>query len=256
MTKSLVAALAATFLLTTATLAQDASTGLTLNGPSSEVETGSSSVMPTSDVLSSYTRVDTDRLSSKIVGSPVYSSTAADAEKFGDIKDLILDANGQIVAVVIGVGGFLGLGEKNVAVNYSALQWTVAADNTERYVLATTKDALTNAPDFQTVDDEPGDASASAGGDTSAMTTAPMDSSMMDSSAMSSTMAPATDTTSSAMDTMSSAMSAPMDTTSSMMSSGAAMGSSAMDSMSSMGSSAMDSMSTSTSMAPATSSAM
>ncbi len=107
------------------------------------------------DISTGYAPVDTDRLATKIIGSPVYDGTAADANNLGKISDLVLDNNGDVAAVVIGVGGFLGLGEKQVAVDYSTLQWTVAADNTERFVLQTTKDQLTAAPDFKTVDDQP-----------------------------------------------------------------------------------------------------
>jgi hypothetical protein len=109
-----------------------------------------------------YTQVDTDRLATKIIGSPVYASAAADAENFGNITDLVLDQNGEIAAVVLGVGGFLGIGEKQVAVDFSALQWVVAADNTERFTLATTKDELTSAPDFTTADDQPAQSNAPA----------------------------------------------------------------------------------------------
>lgn len=42
-------------------------------------------------------------------------------ENLGSINDIILDEQGRAVAVVIGVGGFLGMGEKNVAVEFSAL---------------------------------------------------------------------------------------------------------------------------------------
>jgi PRC-barrel domain protein len=107
------------------------------------------------EILSGYTQVDSDRLATKIIGSPVYDGTGTDANNLGKITDLVLADNGQVAAVVLGVGGFLGLGEKQVAVDYAALKWTVAADNTERFVLQTTKDELTNAPDFKTVDDQP-----------------------------------------------------------------------------------------------------
>ena len=80
--------------------------------------------------------------------------------KLGTINDLILNQNGEVAAVVIGVGGFLGIGEKNVAVDFSALQWVVAADNTERFVLETNVETLTSAPDFQVVDDNPADGSS------------------------------------------------------------------------------------------------
>ena len=122
------------------------------------------------DIGAGYTRVDTDRLASKIIGSPVYDGTAADANNLGKINDLVLNQNGQIAAVVLGVGGFLGIAEKQVAVDFSALQWVVAADNTERFVLQTTKDQLSNAPDFKTVDDQPsGDTPAPADASSSAM---------------------------------------------------------------------------------------
>jgi len=107
------------------------------------------------DITTGYTQVDTDRLASRIVGQPVYDGTAADANNLGNINDLVLDANGDVAAVVVGVGGFLGLGEKQVAVDYAALQWVIAADNTERFVIETTVEALTAAPDFVTVDDNP-----------------------------------------------------------------------------------------------------
>src|SRR5262249_2290364 len=106
-------------------------------------------------ILSGYTTVDTDRLASKITGQPVYDGKAKDSNNLGDIKDLVLGDNGQVAAVIVGVGGFLGIGEKQVAVDFGALQFVVADDNTERYVLQTTKDELTNAPDFKTVDDNP-----------------------------------------------------------------------------------------------------
>ena len=112
------------------------------------------------DVLAGYSVVDSDMLVSRILNLPVYNGTEDGAEQIGTINDLILNADGSVAAVVLGVGGFLGLGEKQVAVDYSALQFTVAADNTERYVLQTTVEDLTAAPDFQIVDDNAGDAMA------------------------------------------------------------------------------------------------
>jgi hypothetical protein len=46
----------------------------------------------------------------------------ADGLIIGDIEDLIFNANNQVVGVVMGTGGFLGFGEKRIAVNVSALQ--------------------------------------------------------------------------------------------------------------------------------------
>ncbi len=130
---------------------------------SSSVPMDTSSSMVTSseytpfDITTGYTQIDTDRLASHIIGQPVYDGTAADANNLGNINDLVLNESGDVAAVVIGVGGFLGLGEKQVAVDYAALQWVIAADNTERFVLDTTVEQLTAAPDFVTVDDDPAD---------------------------------------------------------------------------------------------------
>lgn len=119
------------------------------------------------DIVAGYTVVDSDMLVSRIMNLPVYNGTGDDAQQIGTINDFILDQSGSVAAVVIGVGGFLGLGEKQVAVDYSALQFTVAADNTERYVLETTVEDLTAAPDFQVVDDRPDDGTSGDATETS-----------------------------------------------------------------------------------------
>ena len=109
------------------------------------------------DMSAGYVAADTDNLGSRLIGQPVYSSAGDDAEEIGNIDDLVFDESGQIKAVVIGVGGFLGIGEKAVAVDFQSLEFTLAADNTERWVLPTTADALTAAPDFVWEEDEPVD---------------------------------------------------------------------------------------------------
>jgi sporulation protein YlmC with PRC-barrel domain len=57
---------------------------------------------------------------SDLIGTRVISSNN---ESIGDINDVILDRNGQAMAAVVGVGGFLGIGEKNVAVPFNALEF-------------------------------------------------------------------------------------------------------------------------------------
>jgi hypothetical protein len=44
-------------------------------------------------------------------------------EKVGDIEELILDKSGKVEHVVLGVGGFLGMGEHYVAVAFDKLKW-------------------------------------------------------------------------------------------------------------------------------------
>jgi sporulation protein YlmC with PRC-barrel domain len=62
---------------------------------------------------------------SKLVGLNVFG---ADNQKIGDINEVIIDRQGQAKAIVIGVGGFLGLGEKNVAIPFDRVQWDVGSD--------------------------------------------------------------------------------------------------------------------------------
>ncbi|MCW5721429.1 MAG: PRC-barrel domain-containing protein [Devosia sp.] len=116
------------------------------------------------DMSSGYVVADTDNLGTRLIGQPVYSSAGEDAEEIGTINDIVFSADGQITAVVIGVGGFLGIGEKSVAVDFHSLEFTLAHDNTERWVVPTTAEALTNAPDFVWAEDEPVDPAMPANG--------------------------------------------------------------------------------------------
>jgi sporulation protein YlmC with PRC-barrel domain len=59
-------------------------------------------------------------MASKLIGTTVVS---ANNESIGDVNDVILDRNGQVMAVVVGVGGFLGIGEKDVAVPFASLEF-------------------------------------------------------------------------------------------------------------------------------------
>lgn len=120
--------------------------------PADSTMTDTTVQAPTSILATGYTVTDVDNLATEIIGRQVYSSRSDDAEHIGDINNLVIGNNGQVAAVVIGVGGFLGIGEKNVAVNYSELEWVVAEDNTERYILPTSKEALEAAPDFRAED--------------------------------------------------------------------------------------------------------
>jgi sporulation protein YlmC with PRC-barrel domain len=76
-------------------------------------------------------------------------------EKLGDVKEIALDASGRINYVVLSVGGFLGLGERLVAVPWDALKFSAEGEkgdkaDTRKITLATTKDQLGNAPQFKT----------------------------------------------------------------------------------------------------------
>lgn len=70
-------------------------------------------------------------------------------EVVGDINDLVFDRTGRINSVVLGVGGFLGMGEKNVAVPFSQLTFSTGKDNTRVITVALGKDDLASAPAFK-----------------------------------------------------------------------------------------------------------
>jgi len=69
-------------------------------------------------------------------------------QKIGEIMDVLVNESGQIDAAIVGVGGFLGAGEKDVAVNFNQIKSTKKNDKTY-LTLNTTKDALKNAPGFK-----------------------------------------------------------------------------------------------------------
>jgi sporulation protein YlmC with PRC-barrel domain len=57
---------------------------------------------------------------SKLVGLAVYNESN---EKLGDISEILLDNTGKANAVIIGVGGFLGVGQHDIAVTFDKLKW-------------------------------------------------------------------------------------------------------------------------------------
>ena len=58
-------------------------------------------------------------LASTIIGK---SAVNSQDEAIGDVNDLVTDRSGKILAALIGVGGFLGIGEKDVAVRFEDLK--------------------------------------------------------------------------------------------------------------------------------------
>jgi len=79
---------------------------------------------------------------SKLIGSAVYDPTD---QKIGTIDELVLNADGKVADVVLGVGGFLGAGEKRVAVPMADLK----RGKNDHFVLAATKDSLKQMANFE-----------------------------------------------------------------------------------------------------------
>lgn len=102
-------------------------------------------------------------LASTLMDSVVYN--AAD-EEIGDVNDMIINSDGSVEGVVIGVGGFLGVGEKNVAVELSRLEMTTDENGDTYFMLDTTAEELEAAPEFMTAEDAAQEAEANAAGAT------------------------------------------------------------------------------------------
>ena len=92
-----------------------------------------------------------DWLASNLIGQSVYN---AQDENIGDINDLVTDRNGKIVAVLIGSGGFLGLGEKDVAVRFEDLKLARNEDDSIKIVADLNKETLASAPDYETLSEQ------------------------------------------------------------------------------------------------------
>jgi sporulation protein YlmC with PRC-barrel domain len=95
-----------------------------------------------------YSRQATDMRATNLIGANV---TNMANETVGEINDLVLDKDGKVAAVVVGVGGFLGIGEREVALDYKSLNikydpnaMTNAGATTIQ--VNATKDSLKSAP--------------------------------------------------------------------------------------------------------------
>ncbi|WP_404473679.1 PRC-barrel domain-containing protein [Vreelandella venusta] len=87
--------------------------------------------------------------SDSLTGNQVKSSVEDD-EDIGTISDLIIDEDGQIRAVVVGVGGFLGMGEKDVAIEWDSLELTKDEDGDDYVIrVSASEDALESAEEYE-----------------------------------------------------------------------------------------------------------
>lgn len=98
-----------------------------------------------------YKRQQGEFRASDLIGATVRN---ANNENIGEVEELMLSPDGKVAAAIIGVGGFLGIGERDVAVDFQSLK--IERDPnamTQRgsfiVVVNTTKDALQNAPEWK-----------------------------------------------------------------------------------------------------------
>lgn len=66
----------------------------------------------------------------------------------GTVSDVLVDEDGEILAVIIGVGGLLGMGERDVAIPWDSIQHTRDEDGESRFTTSMTQAQLENAPEY------------------------------------------------------------------------------------------------------------
>jgi sporulation protein YlmC with PRC-barrel domain len=93
-------------------------------------------------------QAETQLLGEDLMGAKVFGR---DGEEIGAVEDLILDEQEKIAGVVVGVGGFLGIGKKEVGLNWEQAKLVESADTgTKMITIGLTKADLEAAPDFKT----------------------------------------------------------------------------------------------------------
>ena len=90
---------------------------------------------------------DTEVLGTDFIGTPVNDKSG---QQIGKIANLVFDETGRIELAVIGVGGFLGIGEKDLAVPFDAVKSEVV-NGQHVFVIDATKAQLMAAPVYKTI---------------------------------------------------------------------------------------------------------
>jgi sporulation protein YlmC with PRC-barrel domain len=88
-----------------------------------------------------------------LIGSAVQNRQG---EEIGQISDLLLDRQGNVVGLVVGVGGFLGVGERDVALSWDAVELTTDQDGEPIAQVDMDQRTLEQAPEFERRDDRQG----------------------------------------------------------------------------------------------------
>jgi sporulation protein YlmC with PRC-barrel domain len=89
-------------------------------------------------------------LGTDFIGTPV---NGKDGQQLGKITNLVFGQEGRIELAVVGVGGFLGIGEKEVAVPFDSIK-AGEANNKQVFILDATKEQLQAAPNYKTLSGE------------------------------------------------------------------------------------------------------
>lgn len=139
-------------LLSSAPALAQVSPGAASTSGSTQLE--QSGLTPPAVLSEGFSSTGADVLVTQLLGQTVYSSAQDDAEEIGTINDMVVTSGRGLSAVVIGVGGFLGVGTKDVAVDFNQLEWAEREDGSRRWVLEATAESLSAAPAFIWADSE------------------------------------------------------------------------------------------------------
>jgi hypothetical protein len=115
-------------------IAQEATTPATQNAPAAEAPAPTASKLQASDI------------SAKALLNESVRNAAN--ESIGDINDVLIGSDGKIAGVIVGVGGFLGMGEKDVALPFDQLVFAQDADDDLVVNTTATKESLQAAPEY------------------------------------------------------------------------------------------------------------
>lgn len=150
MFKILLASTALATMVSTSAMAANEATTTTTAGSETVVTTDKDAAMHMNN-----------NLASNLIGTSVYGSASQDAEMVGEINDIVITPEGEVASVIVGVGGFLGIGEKDVSVQYDTIEW-VDRDGERWLVANVTREQLEAAPAFDRNTLYPNDRSAEA----------------------------------------------------------------------------------------------
>jgi sporulation protein YlmC with PRC-barrel domain len=122
-------------------------------------------VMPSPKSSASSDGAMTAQAQNTVLGTDLIGKTAygADQKKIGTVNDVIMKQDGSgIEGVVVGVGGFLGLGEHNVALKMDKFSFRPSESGRILVVLNATREELEKAPAFKTKADQEAEAARNA----------------------------------------------------------------------------------------------
>ena len=120
------------------TVVPPAATAPTMNAPG-----------PIADIFYQGSWMPTHWRASDAIGQAVYNKAN---EKVGDIEDVLIDGDGRVLAAVLVVGGFLGIGEHKVAITYRSFQMSRDPAGKSKIIIDFDKVTLKNAPQYKPTD--------------------------------------------------------------------------------------------------------